>query len=231
MKVFFNDFKRYLTAALCLLGLLASSGCVMITPNETWYCYDEQEQPLEGVIIVCHYGLANSPKRGVGYGISDALGKVTFVADQDMPRGLERGYESIYSGKLQSGDAGIGARWHKGAPIPEKSVYFDEYSKCIYIKNGIGNPTVWNYAINNLMESYANVGGGKMAMYGPGAGKLWMMLSTVGPIERELFLKKHGDQVVPRAYLMSKMANAYFPRAYKQIDDGLKFKDITLPLP
>ncbi|MCX6937068.1 MAG: hypothetical protein NTU80_04105 [Verrucomicrobia bacterium] len=203
----------------------------MITPNETWYCYDEQGQPLEGVVIVCHYGLANSPKRGVGYGISDALGKVTFVADQDMPRGLVRGYGCVYSAQLQNGDAGMGARWHKGAPIPKDTVYFDEYAKYIYIKNGIGNPAWWNDSINNLIYTYRNIGGGKMAMYGPGAGKLWNLLSTLVPAEREAFLKAYGEQPVPTDYLKSNVLNAYFPYADTQLNKGLKFKDITLPLP
>ncbi|MCX6937069.1 MAG: hypothetical protein NTU80_04110 [Verrucomicrobia bacterium] len=226
-----KQFKRLALTALCLLGLLASSGCVMITPNETWYCYDEQGQPLESVIIVCNYGLANSAKRGVGYGISDALGKVTFVADKDMPRGLERGYECIYSKKLQSGYVDIGERWHKGAPIPKEPVYFDEHAKKIFIKSGIGDPVCWHAAINRLINEYRNVGSGKMAMYGPGAGKLWNLLSTLVPVERDAFLKAYGEQPIPTDYLKSNVLNAYFPRAHRQINDGLKFKDITLPLP
>jgi len=230
-------FKRLLAfesrAFMCfsMVGLLLGAGCNLITPNETWYCYDEQGQPVEGVIIVCRYGLANYAKRGVGYGISDAQGKVTFVADDAMPGGLERGYDRVYSAKLQSGDAGMGERWHNGAPIPEDPVYFDEYTNKIYIKNGVGNPAMWNAAINGLIDAYRNVGGGKMAMYGPGAGKLWTALSTLVPAERDAFLKKYGELPVPVKYLKSNRLHAAFPFADMQVNQGLRFKDVTLALP
>jgi|LNAP01.1.fsa_nt_gb hypothetical protein len=209
---------------------LSLTGCYK-TRDVTWHCYDEKGKPVEGVLIVCNYGLANYGKRAVNHRFSDAQGKVVLDFDEDTPRELMRGYDCIYSAKLRSGSVDIGERWHRGAPIPESAVYFDEYNYNIYIKSGDNNPVFWHSALNSLIDEYRNHNVRKAGSDAPGVAKIDIMFSILVPRERALFLAKYGDQLVPSVYIKTGSVGSYFPDIFQRDTSRLKFKDVTLPLP
>jgi hypothetical protein len=210
--------------------LFLYAGCNSV-PDETWHCYDEQGNPLGGVLIICHYGLPQYEKSAVDYRFSDAHGRVYFTTKREMPRGLRRGYACIYASSIHGGSAGIGERWHAGAPIPDAGAYFDEYKNRIYIKSGDGDPVIWHSALNNLISVYANVKGRRLGMSGAGAMQLEVMLSDFVPKERNRFLRKYAQALVPLHYIKSRRLDNYFPRLSRRNDLNLKFSDVTLELP
>lgn len=220
-----NPWKPFILSPLVLAMLMGVSGCKQ-TRDETWYCYDTQGHPVEGVLIVCRYSLANSGRAAINHRFSDGTGKIVIDLDEDTPDGLQRGYSCIYSPKLKSGDAGLGGRWHKGLPIPDKAVYFDEWNNKIYLKRGVDDPLIWHNALCVLISSYSGLRGNPY-----GGAKLDAKLSVLVPRERALFLEKYGEQVVPLDYLKRGSFSAYYPNLDKSYTAGLKFKDITLPLP
>ena len=225
-----SAWTRFILGFLALGLLLGTAGCYT-TRDVTWHCYDEKGQPVEGVLIVCHYGLANYGKRAVTHRFSDAQGKVILDFDDDTPHELLRGYDCIYSSKLCSGSVDIGERWHQGAPIPDSAVYFDEYNYNIYIKSGEGNPVFWHSALNALIDEYRNKNIRKAGLNAPGVVKLEATLSVLVPRERVLFLAKYGEQLVPGDYIKNGSVGSYFPEIFHGDGSRLKFKDVTLALP
>ena len=219
------------------LNLLAIALCIGTTAcnstdNKTWHCYDRQGNPAEGVVILCHWGLANYDKHGVTCRMSDANGKIVLDGDADTPFGLSRGDACIYSSKLRSGSVGMGKRWHETEPeheiqpIPDTAVYFDEWNNKIYLKSGVDDPVIWHNALNHLISSYGRLRGAPN-----GGAKLNAMLSGIVPHERALFLEKYGERIVPSDYLKTASVNNFFGGSSKRTNSGIKFKDITLPLP
>lgn len=192
--------------------------------DETWHCYDTQGHPAEGVLIVCHYGLAGSNRSGVNFRFSDAEGKIIFDLDDDTPDGLMRGYSCIYSPKLRSGAVGQGERWHEGQPIPNEAVYFDEWNNKIHLQSGVDDPLIWHNALGHLICAY---GGARRNPHG--GAKVDAELAGLVFRERALFLEKYGEQVVPLSYLKTGTFRNFYSYARKA-DAGSKFKDITPPL-
>jgi len=210
--------------------LVFCAGCNS-APDETWHCYDEQGNAVEGALIICHYGLPQYDKRAVDYRFSDALGRVHFAINKEMPPGLRRGYACIYAPNLQSGDAGIGERWHAGAPIPDTAAYFDEYKNNIYLRSGIEDPATWHYALNIIISIYHDVKGRKSAMGGSGIEQLESMLSGFVSKERARFLGKYSDTLVPLSYIKSRRLDGFFPHLSERADLNLKFSDVMLTIP
>ena len=213
---------------------LLFTGCYS-TRNATWHCYDEKGRPVEGVLIICNYGLAGYAKRAVNHRFTDANGQVLLDFDEDTPRELMRGFDCIYSAKLRSGDSGIGARWHQGAPIPNAPVYFDEYNNNIYIKDGTGDPLIWGGAINQILHEYSRTVGARIYSHGkesaPGMAKLEKTLAIIAPEERALFLAKYSEKSVPVFELYQRGLQGYFVDFTSNSAPGLRFKDIIFELP
>ncbi len=221
--------KPWIRCALKLLTpvlLIAASGCKQ-TKDDTWYCYDRKGKPVEGVLIICRYSLANSGRAAINHRFSNATGMILINLDDDTPDGLIRGYSCIYSANLKSGDIGLGERWHEGQPVPAMPVYFDEWNKKIYLKSGIDDPVIWHSALTSLISSYSELIGNTN-----GGAKLNAELSSLVSQERALFLERYGEQVVPLEYLKTGwIFRVHYLNIDKSRSDGLKFKDITLPLP
>lgn len=227
MKTFLQ--KPWIRLALSLLALVLIVGVTACkqTQDETWYCYDTQGHPVESVLIVCRYSLANSGRAAINHRFSNATGMIVIDLDDDTPDGLIRGYSCIYSAKLKSGDTGLGERWHKGQPVPDTAVYFDEWNNKIYLKSGIDDPLIWHSALTTLISSYSEL---RRNPYG--GAKLNAELSALVSQERALFLEKYGDLTVPLDYLDTGWVfRSHYPNIDRSYNAGLKFKDITLPLP
>ena len=225
--------KKSAIIVLFTISLLLT-GCYS-TRNETWHCYDEKGQPVVGVLIVCNYGLANYGKRAVNHRFTDAQGHVVLDFDADTPRELMRGYNCIYSAKLRSGAAGIGERWHQGAPIPKAPVYFDEYNNNIYIKDGANDPLIWGAAINQVLSAYSRAVGAGVYISGrervPGMAKLEEALAMLAPKERALFLAQYGENAVPFNEINQRGLRGYFWNFPYDSAPNLRFKDIIVQLP
>lgn len=232
MKNIYRKFLILFTLSLLAIGLI-----VWIVnrynrhQEDTWYCYNTQGQPAEGVMIVCRYGLANYPKVALTHRFSDAKGKIVLDLDWDTPSGLIRGITCIYSSKLRSGCPGEGERWHKGRPAPDTAVYFDEWNNKLFIKSGDDDPTIWHPALNAIIETYQNMIMHKSSKGIPGKIKLEKALSALVPNERKSFLEKYGDEKSPMDYVNTGNVLHYFPRAAKNPNSNLLFKDITLEIP
>lgn len=229
-----SPWTRFALGVLALGLLLGATGCYSIR-NETWHCYDDKGQPVEGVLIICNYGLANYGKRAVNHRFSDAQGRIILDFDEDTPRELMRGYDYIYSSKLRSGSVGIGERWHQGAPIPGRAVYFDEYNNNIYIKGGASDPLIWGGALNGVLSAYswafhsAGYVPGRDAV--PGLAKLKESLEVLAPRERALFLAQYGEKTVPVNEINQRGLRGYFVNLPDRDNPNLKFKDIIIQLP
>lgn len=222
MIIFLHKPWIRLTLNLLTVALLMGATSCKQTRDETWYCYDRNSKPVEGVIVICHYNLANSGKSATTYRLSDATGKIFFDFDEDPPDGLIRGYSCIYSPRLRSGAGDLGERWHDGQPIPNDPVYFDEWNNKIYIKSGTGEPLIWHDALNALISAYFT----NMHDNNDGA-KLKRELGPSVSHERSLFLEEYGERLVPLAYLDTAAIRAYYPFVAERKNTGLRFKDIT----
>ena len=224
-----SRYKRKVPLVIYLLALALIAGITGCnrTKNETWYCYDTQGHPLEGVVIACHYGLAGYDKTGENCRFSDSSGKIVLDLDNDIPDGLNRGFSCIYSAKLRSGDVGMGERWHKGEPIPETAVYFDEWNNKIYLRSGFDDPVAWAVAVNSLTNAYRSAffSAGKV----PGTAKLEKDLEMLALRERERFIALHGEETVPVDEIKRRGLHGHFELPRKDNPD-LKFKDIMVPL-
>jgi len=218
-----------MNSLLALALIVSTTGC-NATPNETWHCYDTQGHPVEGVLIVCDYGLASYGKRAFNHRFSNADGKIVLDFDKDTPRELNRGYSCIYSAKLRSGAVGIGKRWHNGEPIPDEAVYFDEWNNKIYIRSGVDDPVVWHRILLKLIEMDRPMVTHKADLVVPGMAKLEKALTLVILRDRASFLKEYGERLVPISYIESSYLKVFFPDIRKQKTTDIKFKDITLPI-
>jgi hypothetical protein len=213
---------------LVVLALLVGTTACNRSPNETWHCYDRENNPVEGVVVICRYSLANSGKTAVNCRVSDATGRLDLDLDDDTPVGLIRGFNCIYSPALHNGDVGLGERWREGKQVPDVAVYFDELNNNIYLKSAAEDPVIWHAALVEFIGSYTMSRG-----FNNGGIKLNKELSTIVSQERTLFLKKYGEQQVPPDYLENGSFRRYrdFRDLVHQKDVILKFKDITLPFP
>ena len=217
---------RFALKLLALALLAGITGCNR-TKNEIWYCYDSQGHPLEGVLIACHYGLAGSDKTGMNCRFSDSSGKIVLDVDGDIPDGLLRGFSCIYSAKLRSGALGMGERWHKGEPIPETAVYFDEWNNKIYLKDGADDPVAWAVAINGLINAYGNAF--FVAGEVPGAANMENALEKLVPRERDLFIDRYGNEPVPWDEIKRRGLHGHFD-ARRTEPAEMKFKALIIPL-
>lgn len=216
---------RFTPNLLAVALLTGVAGCKQ-TKDETWHIYDRNGKPVPDAIVICSYTLANSGKGAVNYRIGKPTGEILLDLDEDTPDGLDRGYSCVYSPRLRNGDTGLGQRWHEGEPIPDGSVYFDEWNHKIRIKSGVEDPLIWHHALNSLIAGYFN-----NICNDKGGAKLRKELGPIVSRERSLFLEKYGEELVPAAYLDKTAVNAYYPSVFKKKNTGLKFKDITLQIP
>lgn len=231
MNLILRQAVRVFLPVMIVLGFSGVSGCNYV-PNETWHCYDETGRPVEGVLIVCHYGLANYKVRAVGYRFSDAQGMIYFDRDGGtIPGELIRGYACVYSPLLRNGGAGIGDRWHEGRPVPSVPVYFDEWRHEIHIRNAMQDPCAWNSAVNTLISVCGNVKRREYAMFGPGIDALEAAILPFAQKERDLFIKQYGDVLVPGEYIKKGNIGVFFPNFSGEDSVVLRFRDITLSMP
>jgi len=225
------DLKTFFTLYLLAVSLLLTTAGCNRDRKETWHCYDTKGHPIEGVLIVCDYGLSNYKKRAFNHRFSDATGKIVLDLDEDTPGELNRGYSCIYSAKLRSGDVGIGKRWHSGEPIPDEAVYFDEWNNKIYIKSGLDDPVRWHRILTTLIGIDKPMVNHKSDLIVPGMTKLEKTLTPIISRDRALFLKEYGERVVPRSYIESAFLQNYYPDLWKETNSVKTFNDITLSLP
>ena len=166
-------------------------------PNETWYCYDTSGRPVGGALILYDYGLPSYAHTGKYFRFANVSGKVVLDVDNDeLGQGLSRGNKSLYSRQLKNGGVGLGVRWHEGQPIPKVPVYFDEWNNKIYIAPN-DDPQVCHAALDLLMTCSSQTADPA------GDPKPAIELNTFAAREREDFLQKYGETIVPPEYLES----------------------------
>ena len=249
-------WARGLITASCLVFLFLGGGCRSV-PNETYHCYDEQGKPLEGVLFVCDYGLANAPTVGVDYRFSDKEGVVRFHRDaiSKNAAGSMRNMRTVFSDRTHSGAPGDGESYIEGKdPVPDWPVCTTAFTNKMLFKNANDDPTRWLFSINCLLNLVKNIQLREYGMEGPGIERLEAMIVPFAKKERVAFIEKYGEEIAPVNFITKVAADRvwwyraglksrnYMPPGsntelnYKTLfsttkNKTVKFKDLTIYIP
>ena len=245
-------WARGLITASCLVFLFLGGGCRSV-PNVTYHCYDEQGKPMEGVLFVCMYGLANEPTYGVDYRLSDKEGVVRFHRDAMSIKsaGSNRAMQTVYSDRTHSGAPGDGRHYMEGRdPLPDWPVCTTSFTNKVLFKNANDDPVKWLFSINCLLDLVKDIQLREYGMTGPGIERLEAMIVPFAKKERAAFIEKYGEQIAPVNYITTAAARtlrrfygskyitpgvninkiqAFYDSPSKDTD--IKLKDLTIYIP
>ena len=246
-------WARGLITASCLVFLFLGDGCRSVIPNKIYHCYDEQGKPLEGVLFVCKYGLANEPAHRLDYRFSNREGIVRFQPDviSGDSAGLMRSMLAVYSYRMHSGMLKTGDQYMEGSsPVPDAQVYSPNFTDNIFFMDCNNNPAKWFDSLNIFLYLARDIQLNNYGIKDPSITALKQMIVPFAKKERAAFIEKYGEEIAPvnstttaaartlRDFYGSKYItpgvninrlNEFITSPSKNTD--VKFKDITIYIP
>jgi len=241
--------KRCLIAVVMAGVMQLVAGCSSI-PDETLYCRDENNKPLEGVLVICQYlgsTFMASSTAGADYRFSDTNGVVTFKAD-DVTNKISssishRTIAFTYSPRLRSGGWGMGSYWggqgyplddngnRKNVPFIIDTAYQKEGGDTIYYLDNTKDPAAWFAVLYYLTRESRDVIG-RIAGYGTTKGYVSAGVDRVEAVlvpllkkEWDDFFREYGDTIVPAGFIEYRFPNRE-SRLRRNDGGALRFNDL-----
>jgi hypothetical protein len=224
-----------------MLAILTTSFCGAWLnfgiPDDTFQCVDEASQPIEGVLVVCAYGLPNAPNYGVDFKISDQDGNVSFTnSDEIMGKLTKNGRRSIqlvYSDKTHTGFPSAGHYYTaRRDPVPDSSVIRESSSHMMVFRDGNNDAARWHHSLIGLIFAYRDAQKRYYNWSGVGIENTEALLLKYATKEREAFLNAYGNKKPPINYLEKiNLPRNGLREVISSKSDSLTFADITPAIP
>lgn len=206
-----RSLQQWLKIALFAGATPFLCSCTAV-PNETYYCRDENNQPIEGVLIVCRYSVSTwmaYRSAGADYRFTGSDGKAFFGRDE-ITRKLPynktfRIITYTYSPRLHCGAGGTG-RYKQGEPYPVDTAYQKEDADVIFYKDNTDDSAAWFGSLYYLAEQASHLKQRTMGYQTPegdgpsGLANLEVTLVPFVENEWKAFFERYGDREIPMDY-------------------------------
>lgn len=226
--------RRSLIAVLLVGAIQFVAGCKSI-PNESFYCRDEKNKPVEGVLVVCRYSGSTwmgSFTAGADYRFSDDHGVAFFgpneVSRKLHPRTQFRGIAYVYSKALRSGGM-VGGVYDANKLESVFTAYDTPEPGVILFRDNRRDPEVWFGVLYYLTVETKHAKRGEWGYTKHadfpvvGVDRLADMLDPFVENEWADFFKQYGNEPIPLAYF-----NKWFASELRRIplNKETRFNDL-----